>query len=126
VLVSSLGANPRARNFYLKTKGETEQHLAMMSFTQLTVIRPSFIDDRGARTEHRPLERLSLPLLRALFLFAKTSRYAPIPVDTLARAVVALAFDGTQAPFRIVEGRDIHDAARGPHRLRVERRVVSP
>jgi uncharacterized protein YbjT (DUF2867 family) len=111
LLVSSVDANPRARNFYLRIKGETEQRLIALRFAQLTIVRPSLIDDRGTRSEYRPLERLSLPLLRVAFLLAKTSRYAPISADTLGSAIVALGLDATTEPFRIVEGKQIHDAA---------------
>src|SRR5512133_3691386 len=58
VLVSSIGANPSAPSFYLRTKGEVESELAALGFQQLTVLRPSFIDDQGARTQYRPAERL--------------------------------------------------------------------
>ena len=49
---------------------------------QLGQDRPSFIDDQGARGESRPLERLALPLARAVFsIVGRKSRYAPIPAD---------------------------------------------
>jgi uncharacterized protein YbjT (DUF2867 family) len=109
VLVSSLGADPGARNFYLRTKGETEVSLERLGYAQLTVLRPSFIDDRGRRTEYRPLERLSLPIVRALFsIIGKTSRYAPVPADVIARAAVRLAFDETTQRMRIIESEELH------------------
>ena len=67
VLVSSVGADARSGNFYLKTKGEAEDALATLGYAQLTVLRPSFIDNQGARTEFRPGERFVLPLARAVF-----------------------------------------------------------
>jgi uncharacterized protein YbjT (DUF2867 family) len=113
VLVSSIGANAHAGNFYLKTKGETEAALTSLGFPQLTVLRPSFIDDEGTRPESRPLERLSLPIARALFrLVGTTSRYAPIAADVLGRAIVRLAFDNTTARVRFVEGAQLHEIGR--------------
>ena len=49
VVVSALGADPGVRSFYLRTKGEAESTLERIGFTQLTILRPSLIDDEGLR-----------------------------------------------------------------------------
>lgn len=109
LLVSSLGANARSRNFYLKTKGEAEEALARTGFSRLTVLRPSFIDDEGARADRRIAERLALPFGRAVFsVLGKTRRYAPIPANAIARALVRLAFDDTTERLRIIESEQVH------------------
>ena len=109
VLVSSLGADPRARNFYLRTKGETEAAAARLGYTQLTVLRPSFIDDQGARTEYRPLERLTLPFARAVFsVIGRTTRYSPVSAEVIGKALVRVAFDETTERVRIIESEKIH------------------
>lgn len=109
VVVSSLGANPRAGNFYLRTKGESEEALARLGYPQLTVLRPSFIDDEGARDEDRPLERLALPIARCVFsIVGRTSRYAPVSADVIGKAIVRLAFDNTTERVRIVESAALH------------------
>jgi len=109
VLLSSLGSDARARSFYLRTKGETEEAVARLGYTQLTVLRPSFIDDQGARTENRPLERLVLPLARAVFsIIGRTTRYSPVPADVIGKALVHVAFDETTERVRIVESERIH------------------
>lgn len=113
LLVSSIGADPRSGNFYLKTKGETEEALARLAFAQLTVLRPSFIDDEGTRAEYRLGERLSLPVARLVFSIAGgTSRYAPITADALGAALVRLAFDDTSERVRVVQGKELHAAGR--------------
>lgn len=113
LLVSALGANPRSRNFYLKTKGEAEEALARLGFSQLTVLRPSFIDDQGARTDYRPAERIGLPISRALFsILGKTGRYAPIRAEVIAQALVRLAFDETTERVRIIESDQLHALGR--------------
>lgn len=113
LLVSATGANTRSRNFYLKTKGEAEEALARLGFSQLTVLRPSFIDDQGARTDYRPAERIGLPLSRALFsILGKTHRYAPIRADVIAKALVRLAFDDTTEQLRIIESDQLHALGR--------------
>ena len=114
VLVSSIGADPRARNFYLRTKGETEEALARLEFAPLTVLRPSLIDDEGKRRESRRLERLTLPVARLIFsVVGKTSRYAPVRADVIAKAAVRLALDDTSTErVRIVESEQLHALGR--------------
>jgi uncharacterized protein YbjT (DUF2867 family) len=112
VVVSSIGASPASRSFYLRTKGETENALAELGYPQLTVVRPSIIDDEGAREAPRPGERLGLTLAKAVFSIAgKTRRHAPIPADTIAQAMVHLAFDDTTARVRTVESDRLHGLA---------------
>lgn len=113
LVVTSLGADPSSPNFYLRTKGEAEEALRRLRFPQLTIVRPSFIDDRGTRPEQRLGERLALPVARAIFaVIGKTRRYAPIGADTIGRALVALAFDETTEPVRIVESGALHALGR--------------
>jgi uncharacterized protein YbjT (DUF2867 family) len=112
LLVSALGANSRSGNFYLQTKGQAEDALAQLGFPQLTILRPSLIDDQGARAERRLGERLALPLSRAFFsLVGATHRYAPISADAIARALVHLAFDETSERVRILESDRLHELA---------------
>ena len=113
LLVSALGANARSGNFYLQTKGQVEDALAQLGFAQLSILRPSLIDDQGTRPEHRFGERLALPLSRALFsVIGKTHRYAPIAADVIARALVRLAFDASTERLRIVESDQLHALGR--------------
>ena len=113
LLVSSAGASARSGNFYLKTKGEAEDAVAAIGFDQVAVLRPSFIDDQGTRTEVRPGERFVLPIARAVFaIVGRTSRYAPITADTIANAMVRLAFDGVSPPLRVVESDELQRLGR--------------
>lgn len=113
VVVSSLGADAGSRSFYLRTKGEAEASLRALGYRQLTILRPSMIDDRGARAERRLGERLALPLGRALFsVVGKTRRQAPIEAETIARALVRVSFDATLERVRIVESDELHALGR--------------
>jgi uncharacterized protein YbjT (DUF2867 family) len=110
LLVSSIRASAGSGSFYLRTKGEVEDGLAQLGFPQLIVLRPSLIDDQGARPEHRFGERLALSLSRGLFsLIGKTHRFAPIPADVIARALVRLAFDSSHERSRIIESDRLHE-----------------
>ncbi|HTV24189.1 MAG TPA: NAD(P)H-binding protein [Polyangiaceae bacterium] len=109
LIVSGLGAKASSGNFYLRTKGEADDALARLGFPQLTILRPSLIDDDGTRPEARLGERIALPISRALFaIVGKTHRYAPIRADVIARALVRLAFDETTERVRIVESDRLH------------------
>jgi uncharacterized protein YbjT (DUF2867 family) len=91
VLVSSLGADPRSMNFYLRVKGEVERDVGKLGFDAVHVLRPSVLD--GDRAEARPAERFSISALRGVTRVLGTGfRYAPIHVDTVGRAMVKLAF----------------------------------
>jgi uncharacterized protein YbjT (DUF2867 family) len=90
ISVSSVGADPRSRNFYLRTKGETEQTLGELGFDRLDLFRPGLL--RGDRAGDRRLgERLGLALspLANLMLRGRLDRYAAIDAETVAEAMVA-------------------------------------
>ena len=55
-LVSSVGANPYAKNFYLKTKGEVEEEIKKIDFQSINILRPSLL--LGSREESRFLEKI--------------------------------------------------------------------
>lgn len=112
LLVSSIGANAKSSTFYLRVKGETEADLAKLGFSNLTIVRPSFIDPQGTRPEHRRGEEIALPLAKAFFsVFARHTSYAPITADAVARALTRLAFDPTTERLRILQGKPLFQAA---------------
>ncbi|WP_260582599.1 NAD-dependent dehydratase [Sphingopyxis sp. PET50] len=48
IVVSSVGASAKSRNFYLKTKGETEDGLRALGFERLDILRPGLLmGERG-------------------------------------------------------------------------------
>jgi uncharacterized protein YbjT (DUF2867 family) len=90
-LVSAAGADPRARNFYLRTKGEAEAQVAALAFDSLAIMQPGLL--RGARREFRLGERIGqvvAPLADRVML-GPLSRYRSVPVETVARALDAAA-----------------------------------
>jgi uncharacterized protein YbjT (DUF2867 family) len=60
--VSSVGASPDSRWFYLKAKGQTEQRLQEVGFPSLTLVRPSGIV--GLRQPPRRVEEIILSVLQ--------------------------------------------------------------
>lgn len=87
-LTSSTGADPQARSFYLRTKGELERDLDACGFPSLTLVRPSLIG--GHRDESRPAERLAMFFMTA-FRPVIPRRYRMVPAEKIARALLEAA-----------------------------------
>jgi uncharacterized protein YbjT (DUF2867 family) len=101
IVVSSVGADPNSKNFYLRTKGEMEQALIGIGFPCLDILQPSLI--LGWRTrEIRPAElgaSLIMPLLNP-FLFGKWEPFRAIPARTVAAAMVGVTRSSRRGPQR--------------------------
>src|SRR5581483_4920783 len=83
VVVSSAGANPQSKNFYLRVKGEMEQALESLQFPSLDILEPSLL--LGWRPEIRPAELAAtvfMPLLNPL-LGGSKQMYRAIPARTV-------------------------------------------
>lgn len=90
IVVSSAGADPKSKNFYLRTKGEMEQALIEIGFPNLDILQPGVL--LGWRGEIRPLElaaSLILPLANPL-LMGKREHFRGIPARTVAAAMVGV------------------------------------
>jgi uncharacterized protein YbjT (DUF2867 family) len=95
LLVSSVGADPGSKNFYLRTKGELEQEIARLGFDALHIFRPSLL--LGKRAEFRLGERvvqMVAPVLNAAMI-AGLRRYRAIAAASVGRAMVAAAKTGS-------------------------------
>ena len=110
VVVTAVDANPGARVFYSKVKGETEAALETLGFTRLDIIQPGLL--LGARGEFRPVERFlqrADPLLRCLMI-GPLHRYAGIRATTVAGAILALTRMTAPGIYRH-ENRDLENLA---------------
>ena len=99
IVVSSVGADMAAKNFYLRVKGEVEQALAKLHPTRLDIIRPGLL--RGPRAERRPAEALAqlASPFADLFLHGQYSKYRSLSADTVAKAIVGLAHEKAAGRF---------------------------
>ena len=90
IVVSSIGADPMARNFYLRVKGETEQALGKLGIPRLDVIRPGLL--RGPRGELRTAEKLAMIAspLTDLLMQGQYRKYRSVRSETVAEAIVGL------------------------------------
>lgn len=93
LMISAVGANPRAAAFYSRVKGRAEAAVSELPFTALHVLRPSLL--LGDREEHRPGEAIAKKLspLFSPFLRGPLSKYRPTEVSDVAAEMVRLAKD---------------------------------
>lgn len=118
IVLSSVGANARSGNFYLRTKGEMEEALVAMNLTALDILQPSLL--LGWRGELRPLELAAAVLMPLVnpFLVGTYAIYRGLPVRTLAlamlgasrsarRGVSRYSYAGIQALARKRTARDV-------------------
>lgn len=103
VVVSSVGANPRSRNFYLRTKGQMEQRLKSCGLQNISIVRPSLL--LGQRREFRLAEKLSEWMMKPIgfLLKGRLAKYRPIEASQLAQTMIRLAQNRIGDTF-IVEG----------------------
>ncbi|MSR35425.1 MAG: NAD-dependent epimerase/dehydratase family protein [Gemmatimonadetes bacterium] len=93
LLVSSLGADPRARVLYSRVKGEAERAVRALPWRTLAILRPSLL--AGDRAESRPAERLALAATSLLgpLMRGPLARYRPVEAAQVAETMVRLARD---------------------------------
>ena len=87
-LVSSVGADSKSNNFYLKTKGQIEDAILDLKFEYTRIYRPSLLI--GNRSETRLLEKLgqiTSPLLNN-FLLGNMKKYRSIDAKKVAKSMV--------------------------------------
>jgi uncharacterized protein YbjT (DUF2867 family) len=106
VVVSSVGADPSSKNFYLRTKGELEQELTKLPFRAIHILRPSLLT--GKRPEFRLAESIGIAVAPALDLLTLGGlrRYHSIKAETVGRAMVGAARQGSAGTF-VYEYREI-------------------
>lgn len=91
LIVSAIGANPIAANFYLQLKGCIEEDVTALPFESIHIFRPSIL--LGKREEFRLGENIGKEVMKAIsFVFVGAWRkYKPIPAADVAKAMVAAA-----------------------------------
>lgn len=91
ILVSSIGADKNASNFYLRTKGELEEKISGLNFEAFIIVRPSFII--GDRKEFRLGEIIGIffaAILKPLMV-GKLKKYRGVYAVNIAKKMIKLA-----------------------------------
>jgi uncharacterized protein YbjT (DUF2867 family) len=91
LMISALGADPGARVFYSRVKGETERDVMAAGIARTLFLRPSIL--LGPRRENRPGEKLGILFgrLASPLLAGPWKKYRPVHADTVAAAMVYAA-----------------------------------
>jgi uncharacterized protein YbjT (DUF2867 family) len=84
LLVTALGADPKARVFYSRVKGELEEAVLALGYPAVTIVRPSLL--LGTRDEFRLGEEVAKRLA-----WATPQKYRPVQARDVAAALVAAA-----------------------------------
>ena len=91
LMVSAIGANPVAANFYLQLKGCIEEDITALPFESIHIFRPSLL--LGQREEFRLGERFGGVLVKAFsfLLIGAWRKYKPVQAADVAKSMVAAA-----------------------------------
>ena len=84
-LVSSIGANSKSKLFYTRMKGELDDAVSKIGFTNLSILRPSSLT--GDRGKKRIAEIISIPIANFATKFVLKD-YRPISDQTVAKAMI--------------------------------------
>lgn len=89
-LVSSLGANAKSKNFYLRMKGELDEKIKLLDFEKIRIFRPSMLV--GERTEKRFAETIGIKIAGAIIkLIPALNKYRPINAELVAESMIKSA-----------------------------------
>ena len=88
VLVSARFANPNSSMFYTKLKGKIEMAMQNLHFPSLSIVRPPSLVRPNT---DRIFEDITVALFNGLARLGIMQAMRPIPVDVLAKAMIALA-----------------------------------
>tara|TARA_B100001250_G_C19489126_1_gene652224 strand:+ start:74 stop:730 length:657 start_codon:yes stop_codon:yes gene_type:complete len=99
IYVSSIGANAKVSNNYLKNKGQVEDELLKLNFKKLGIIRPSLL--LGNRKNFRLGERIAQLVMKNIsFIFiGKMKKYKPIQAVNVAKAITNIVENDYKTKF---------------------------
>ncbi|RLD65157.1 MAG: nucleoside-diphosphate sugar epimerase [Bacteroidetes bacterium] len=91
LIVSSVGANPKSKNFYLSTKGKMEQEVLKYNIPEIYFFRPSML--LGQRDESRFSEMMGQKAMKLTGFLMKgpLKKYKAIPAPVVAQAMQKVA-----------------------------------
>jgi len=98
-LVSSLGADSKSANYYIRFKGETEEDVKQSGIKSIHIYQPSFIT--GDRKEFRFAEKILIGLSFVLdpLLIGGLKKYRSIQAKTIARAMFNQSIKNSEGIF---------------------------
>ena len=109
-VVSSIGADPASKNYYLRIKGEMEQGILAAGIEKTLIVRPSML--MGERKERRPGEIAGKIVMKVIkpVLSGKLLKFRAIHGRDVARAMIMLLEKETDK--KIFESDDLQKIVR--------------
>ena len=110
LVVSSIGADAKSGNFYLRTKGTMEEAVRKMNISHKTIVRPSML--LGKRDEFRLGEQIGKVLMKiaAPLMFGNWKKYRAIQAGEVAKAMLVIA-NSSPSGRVIFESNELHEIA---------------
>lgn len=111
IMVSSLGASAKSSNFYLRTKGQTEDDILNLKIPSVTIVRPSMLF--GNRKEKRTGEKIGIAFMKFAepIMQGGLKKYRGIEASDVAKAMIKLSMD-KNAGKRIYESQNLEAIGR--------------
>lgn len=110
-LVSSLGANYKSSNFYLRLKGKLDEKVLQLNFETIRIFRPSILV--GLRNDNRFSELLGIKIAGIItWIIPALKKYKPIYASTVAEAMIKSANQNLSDRIILYDSDKITDLAR--------------
>lgn len=87
IFVSSVGANSKSNNFYLKLKGEIEEEVKTVGLTNVYIMQPSLL--LGNRKESRFGEKIAQWVMPVIS-FVLPRKYKPVKAENVASEMIKI------------------------------------
>ena len=97
LLVSSVGADSSSSNFYLRLKGEVEDHIEKLPISFVGIFQPSLL--MGNRNEFRLGEKIA-QMIMPLISFLLPMHYRPINAQSVAKSMIREAMKNSKGVCR--------------------------
>jgi uncharacterized protein YbjT (DUF2867 family) len=106
LLVSSIGASYKSRNFYLRMKGKLDEEIQQFQFKQIFIFRPSIL--AGERNEKRTGESIGIKIVGTITkIIPALKKYRPIKASQVAEAMIKSANQTLKEQINIYESEEI-------------------
>lgn len=106
LLISSIGANHKSKNFYLSIKGKLEEDNQKLAFEKIFIFRPSFL--AGERGEKRIAESIGIKIAGATTkVIPALHKYHPVEAEKVAEFMIKTANKNFEERIKIFESDEI-------------------
>ena len=108
LLISSVGANYKSGNFYLRMKGKLDEKVQLLPFKQIFIFRPSILV--GLRSQKRLGESIGIKIAGTITkIIPVLKKYRPIKASQVAEAMIKSANQEVSEKIKILESDEIFE-----------------